>query len=46
MVFVSHNPAAVEQLCDRAILLEHGRVERGTAESAHITAGWWRADPP
>jgi ABC-2 type transport system ATP-binding protein len=33
MVFVSHNPAAVEQLCDRAILLEHGRVvERGTAE--------------
>ena len=33
MVFVSHSPAAVEQLCDRAILLEHGRVvERGTAE--------------
>src|SRR6266699_3039041 len=33
MGFVSHNPAAVEQLCDRAILLEHGRVvERGTAE--------------
>ena len=32
MVFVSHNPAAVEQLCDRAILLEQGQVvERGTA---------------
>jgi hypothetical protein len=26
MVFVSHDPAAVEQLCDRAVLLEHGRV--------------------
>jgi ABC-type polysaccharide/polyol phosphate transport system ATPase subunit len=33
MVFVSHSPAAVEQLCDRAILLEHGTVvERGSAE--------------
>jgi ABC-2 type transport system ATP-binding protein len=33
MVFVSHDPAAVERLCDRAILLEHGRVvERGTSE--------------
>jgi ABC-2 type transport system ATP-binding protein len=33
MVFVSHSPAAVEQLCDRAILLEHGSVvERGAAE--------------
>ena len=33
LVFVSHDPAAVERLCDRAILLEHGRVvERGTAE--------------
>src|SRR5436309_10549054 len=33
MVFVSHSPGAVEQLCDRAILLEHGRVvERGSAE--------------
>jgi ABC-type polysaccharide/polyol phosphate transport system ATPase subunit len=33
MVFVSHSPAAVEQLCDRAILLEQGRlVELGTAE--------------
>jgi ABC-type polysaccharide/polyol phosphate transport system ATPase subunit len=33
MVFVSHDPRAVEQLCDRAILLEHGRVvERGTAK--------------
>jgi ABC-2 type transport system ATP-binding protein len=33
MIFVSHSPAAVEQLCDRAILLEQGQVvERGTAE--------------
>jgi ABC-type glutathione transport system ATPase component len=33
LVFVSHDPAAVERLCDRAILLEHGRVvERGAAE--------------
>jgi ABC-type polysaccharide/polyol phosphate transport system ATPase subunit len=33
MVFVSHDPAAVERLCDRAILLEQGRVvERGKAE--------------
>src|SRR5438874_12474699 len=33
MVFVSHSPAAVERLCDRAILLEQGRVvERGSAE--------------
>jgi ABC-2 type transport system ATP-binding protein len=26
IVFVSHNAAAVERLCDRAILLDHGRV--------------------
>jgi ABC-type polysaccharide/polyol phosphate transport system ATPase subunit len=33
MVFVSHDPAAVERLCDRAILLEQGRVvEQGKAE--------------
>jgi ABC-type polysaccharide/polyol phosphate transport system ATPase subunit len=33
IVFVSHDPAAVERLCDRAILLEQGRVvERGSAE--------------
>ncbi len=25
MVFVSHDPGAVERLCDRAILLEHGK---------------------
>jgi ABC-2 type transport system ATP-binding protein len=32
IVFVSHNPSAVEQLCDRAIMLEHGRVmEEGAA---------------
>ena len=27
IVFVSHDAAAVERLCDRAILLRHGRVE-------------------
>ena len=33
MVFVSHDPGAVERLCDRAILLERGRVvAEGTAE--------------
>jgi lipopolysaccharide transport system ATP-binding protein len=33
MVFVSHDAGAVEQLCDRAILLEQGRVvDRGTAK--------------
>ncbi len=33
IVFVSHDPRQVEQLCDHAILLEHGSVvERGTAE--------------
>jgi ABC-type polysaccharide/polyol phosphate transport system ATPase subunit len=33
IVFVSHDPSAVEQLCDRAILLEQGRVvERGAAD--------------
>ena len=33
MVFVSHDPSAVERLCDRAILLEQGNVvERGAAD--------------
>jgi ABC-type polysaccharide/polyol phosphate transport system ATPase subunit len=32
IVFVSHDPAAVEQVCDRAIMLESGRVvETGSA---------------
>jgi ABC-2 type transport system ATP-binding protein len=32
MVFVSHEPSAVERLCDRAIMLEHGHVlESGSA---------------
>jgi ABC-type polysaccharide/polyol phosphate transport system ATPase subunit len=32
MVFVSHDPGAVERLCDRAVMLEHGRVlEEGAA---------------
>jgi ABC-type polysaccharide/polyol phosphate transport system ATPase subunit len=33
LVFVSHDARAVERLCDRAILLEQGRVvEQGTAQ--------------
>lgn len=33
IVFVSHDPGAVERLCDRAMLLEQGRVlETGTPE--------------
>ena len=33
IVFVSHDPGAVERLCERAIMLDHGRVvERGPAE--------------
>ena len=32
IVFVSHDPSAVERVCDRAIMLEHGRVvEEGPA---------------
>ena len=32
IVFVSHDPGAVERLCDEAVLLDHGRsVERGPA---------------
>ncbi len=32
IVFVSHDPGAVERLCDEAVLLDHGRsVERGHA---------------
>ena len=32
IVFVSHDPAAVERLCDEAVLLDHGRsIERGPA---------------
>ena len=30
-VFISHDLAAVEQLCDRVVLLEHGRVMRSGA---------------
>jgi ABC-type polysaccharide/polyol phosphate transport system ATPase subunit len=33
MVFVSHSASAVERLCDRAILLDHGQVQaEGTAQ--------------
>lgn len=34
VLFVSHNMAAVRQLCSRAILLEHGKmIDDGTAEN-------------
>jgi ABC-type polysaccharide/polyol phosphate transport system ATPase subunit len=33
IVLVSHDPSAVERLCDRAVMLEHGRVlEQGPAD--------------
>jgi ABC-type polysaccharide/polyol phosphate transport system ATPase subunit len=33
IVFVSHDPGTVERLCERAIMLDHGRVvEKGPAE--------------
>jgi ABC-type polysaccharide/polyol phosphate transport system ATPase subunit len=32
ILFVSHDPAAVESICDRALLLEHGRaIETGSS---------------
>ncbi len=34
MLFVSHDPIAVKSLCDRAILLDHGRmIQQGSAEA-------------
>jgi len=34
MLFVSHDPAAVKTLCDRALLLDRGRlIQEGSAES-------------
>jgi ABC-type polysaccharide/polyol phosphate transport system ATPase subunit len=38
IVFVSHNPSAVEQLCDRAIMLEHGRVVEAGAAADVVSA--------
>jgi ABC-type polysaccharide/polyol phosphate transport system ATPase subunit len=41
IVFVSHDPRAVERLCDRAIMLEAGRVlEEGTA--AEVVSAYHR----
>jgi ABC-type polysaccharide/polyol phosphate transport system ATPase subunit len=41
IVFVSHDPSAVEQLCDRAIMLEHGCVvEEGSA--AEVVSAYHR----
>ena len=34
IVFVSHDAQAVERLCDRAVLLKHGRRSRSTARRA------------
>jgi ABC-type polysaccharide/polyol phosphate transport system ATPase subunit len=38
IVFVSHSPSAVEQLCDRAIMLEHGRVVEVGAAADVVSA--------
>jgi ABC-type polysaccharide/polyol phosphate transport system ATPase subunit len=41
IVFVSHDPSAVERVCDRAILLDHGRcVESGA--SADVVLAYHR----
>jgi ABC-2 type transport system ATP-binding protein len=49
MIFVSHDAGAVGQLCDRAVLLEHGRiVEQGNAREvlrAYHTRLAARLDP-
>lgn len=34
LLFVSHDPAAVKSLCDRALLLEHGQLLRSGAPDA------------
>jgi lipopolysaccharide transport system ATP-binding protein len=34
LLFVSHDPAAVKSLCDRALLLDHGRLIRSGAPGA------------
>ncbi len=38
LIFVSHNPEAVEQICDRAVLIENGVVVKDGKPSAVITA--------
>ncbi|MBX3736142.1 MAG: ABC transporter ATP-binding protein [Candidatus Didemnitutus sp.] len=54
VIFVSHNMAAVSQLCHRAVLLEHGRVSAhgpaaevvsGYLARNAAAAGEWRAPP-
>ena len=41
IVFVSHDPSAVERLCDRAVMLDHGRVlEEGPA--AEVVSAYHR----
>jgi lipopolysaccharide transport system ATP-binding protein len=45
IVFVSHNLAWVERLCDRALLIEHGRVA-ADGPVAQVTAGYLSAVDP
>jgi ABC-type polysaccharide/polyol phosphate transport system ATPase subunit len=40
-VFISHDLQAVEQLCDRAMLLEHGRIAK-TGAPEHVTGEYRR----
>jgi ABC-type polysaccharide/polyol phosphate transport system ATPase subunit len=41
IVFVSHDPAAVERVCDRALLLEHGRCVQ-TGSSGEVVRAYHR----
>jgi len=45
IVFVSHNLAWVERLCDRAVLIEHGEV-RAEGPVATVTAGYLNSIDP
>ena len=45
IVFVSHNLAWVERLCDRALLIEHGQVA-AQGPVAQVTAGYLSALDP
>jgi lipopolysaccharide transport system ATP-binding protein len=42
VLFVSHNLAAIEALCGRALLLEHGRIVR-EGEAVEVTRDYYRA---
>src|SRR5207247_6322335 len=44
VVFISHNPAAVEQLCDRGLLLDDGRLV-ASGPMAEVAARYCSAEP-